>query len=123
MCFDAAALAGWLRLIRGRGITMTAWIGLPGVFDRAALLAASLRIGVGASLRLLRGRSRLVGRLFGPKIHRPDAFLYQLAPQVADPELGVAGFHVFCFNRVEQSENWRRQFVADLQHGHQAVAP
>jgi methylenetetrahydrofolate reductase (NADPH) len=123
MCFDAAALAAWLRLIRSRGITMTAWIGLPGVFDRAALIAASLRIGVGASLRLLRGRSRLIGRLFGPKMHRPDAFLHQLAPQLADPELGVAGFHVFCFNRVEQSEDWRRQFVSDLQHGHQAVAP
>jgi methylenetetrahydrofolate reductase (NADPH) len=123
MCFDAAALAGWLRMIRGRGITMTAWIGLPGVFDRAALMAASLRIGVGASLRLLRNRGRLIGRLFGPKIYRPDAFLHELAPQLVDPQLGVAGFHVFCFNRVEQSENWRRQFVADLQHGLQAVAP
>lgn len=121
MCFDAAALAGWLRLIRGRGITMTAWIGLPGVFDRAALLAASLRIGVGTSLRLLRDRGRLVGRLLGPKVYRPDAFLQALAPQLADPKLGIAGFHVFCFNQVEQSENWRRQFVADLQRSLQAA--
>jgi methylenetetrahydrofolate reductase (NADPH) len=115
MCFDAVALADWLRLIRARGITMTAWIGLPGVFDRAALLAASLRIGVGASLRLLRDRSALVGRLFGPKVYRPDAFLHELAPWLADPKLGIAGFHLFSFNRVEQSEHWRRQFVADLQ--------
>ena len=123
MCFDAAALAAWLRQIRGRGITMTAWIGLPGVFDRAALLAASLRIGVGASLRLLRDRSRLIGRLFGPKVYRPDAFLHELAPQLADPAQDIAGFHIFCFNRVEQSEQWRRQFVAGLQQGHAAVAP
>ena len=82
-----------------------------------------LRIGVGASLRLLRNRGRLIGRLFGPKIYRPDAFLHELAPQLVDSQLGVAGFHVFCFNRVEQSENWRRQFVTDLQQGTQAVAP
>lgn len=123
MCFDAGALAAWLRLIRGRGITMTAWIGLPGVFDRAALLAASLRIGVGASLRLLRDRGRLVGRLFGPKVYRPDAFLRELAPQLADPAQGVAGFHIFCFNRVEPSENWRRQYVAGLQQSLPAAAP
>jgi len=116
MCFDAAALADWLRLIRGRGITLTAWIGLPGVFDRAALLAASLRIGVGASLRLLRNRSGLIGRLLGPKVYRPDSFLFELAPRLADPKLGIAGFHLYCFNRVEQSESWRRQFVAQLQH-------
>lgn len=123
MCFDASVLAAWLRMIRGRGITMTAWIGLPGVFDRAALLAASLRIGVGASLRLLRDRGRLIGRLFGPKVYRPDAFLHELAPQLADPAQRIAGFHIFCFNRVEQSEHWRRQFVAGLQQGHAAAAP
>jgi methylenetetrahydrofolate reductase (NADPH) len=117
MCFDAAALADWLRLIRGRGITLTAWIGLPGVFDRAALLAASLRIGVGASLRLLRNRSGLIGRLLGPKVYRADSFLFELAPRLADPKLGIAGFHLYCFNRVGQSESWRRQFVAGLRRG------
>jgi len=114
MCFDAAALTAWLRMIRAHGIIMPAWIGLPGVFDRAALLAASLRIGVGASLRLLRDRGRLVRRLFGPKVYRPDTFLLEFGPRLAEPELGIAGFHLFCFNRVEQSEAWRRQFVADL---------
>ena len=123
MCFDPTALADWLRLIRGRGITMTAWIGLPGVFDRAALLAASLRIGVGASLRMLRSRGRLFGRLFGPKVYRPDGFLHELAPRLTDPKLGIAGFHMFCFNRVGQSEDWRRQFVADLQRSGQRAVP
>lgn len=117
MCFDAAALAAWLRMIRDRGITMPAWIGLPGVFDRAALLAASLRIGVGASLRLLRDRGRLVRRLFGPKVYRPDMFLNEFAPRLAELEFGIAGFHLFCFNKVRESEDWRRQFIADLRHG------
>jgi len=115
MCFDAAALAAWLRMIRAHGIAIPAWIGLPGVFDRAALLAASLRIGVGASLRMLRDRGRLVRRLLGPKIYRPDQFLNELAPRLAEPGLEIAGFHLFCFNRVEQSEAWRRGFLASLQ--------
>jgi methylenetetrahydrofolate reductase (NADPH) len=114
MCFDAAAIASWLGVIRARGITLSAWIGLPGVFDRAALLEASLRIGVGASLRFLRDRGQIVRRLFGSKIYRPDAFLYELAPRLAEPELDIAGFHLFCFNKVAESEEWRRQFIADL---------
>jgi methylenetetrahydrofolate reductase (NADPH) len=52
--------------------------------------------------------------LFAPKVHRPDSFLYELAPHLARPEFNIAGFHLFSFNRVEQSEVWRRQFVADL---------
>ena len=115
MCFDAAALVGWLHLIRSRNITMTAWIGLPGILDRGALLAASLRIGVGASLRFLRDRGQIIRRLLGPKTYRPDTLLFELAPQLAQPELGIAGFHLFCFNQVDQSEDWRRQFVAGLQ--------
>jgi len=121
MCFDAASLAAWLRLIRARGITLTAWIGLPGVFDRSALLAASLRIGVGASLRQLRHRGGVIGRLLGPKSYRPDALLHGLAPALADAALGIAGFHLFCFNAVAQSEDWRRRFIAGCQ-AHQTGA-
>jgi len=113
MCFDAGTLTAWLGLIRSRGITMPAWVGLPGAFDRSALLATSLRIGVGASLRFLRDRGKIARKLLGPKIYRPDALLYELAPALVKPEFGIAGFHLFSFNRVEQSENWRQQFVAD----------
>ncbi len=113
MCFDAAKLAAWLHLIRARGITLAAWIGLPGVFDRSALLAASLRIGVGASLRQLRNRGGAIGRLLAPRTYRPDALLYGLAPALAQPALGIAGFHLFCFNAVAQSEDWRRRFLAE----------
>jgi methylenetetrahydrofolate reductase (NADPH) len=70
---------------------------------------------VGASLRLLRDRGQLVRQLLGPKVYRPDEFLYELAPSLLEPALGIAGFHLFCFNRVEQSETWRRQFIASLQ--------
>jgi methylenetetrahydrofolate reductase (NADPH) len=112
MCFDAAALEDWLRRLRARGINMPAWIGLPGVYDRAALLATSLRLGVGASLRMLRQRAPMLRRLIGPQLYRPDGLVRGLAPLLAEPGLGIAGFHLYCFNRVGQSEDWRRQFAA-----------
>ncbi|MBX3702562.1 MAG: methylenetetrahydrofolate reductase [Steroidobacteraceae bacterium] len=123
MCFDAAKLIGWLREVRARGITLAAWLGLPGVFDRSALLAASLRIGVGASLRQLRHRGGVIGRLLGPRSYRPDALLYGIAPTLGDATLGVAGFHLFCFNAVAQSEDWRRRFIAGCQSQRTGAAP
>jgi methylenetetrahydrofolate reductase (NADPH) len=123
MCFDAPRLVAWLRDIRARGITLAAWIGLPGVFDRRALLAASLRIGVGASLRQLRHRGGVIGRLLGPRSYRPDALLYGIAPALADGSLGIAGFHLFCFNAVAQSEDWRRRFIAGCQAHQTGAAP
>ncbi len=123
MCFDAAKLVEWLRRIRARGIALPAWIGLPGVFDRKALLAASLRIGVGASLRMLRHRGGVIGRLLGPGTYRPDGLLLGLAPALAEPALGIAGFHLFCLNAVAQSEDWRRRFLAGLRAQQTGVAP
>lgn len=123
MCFDAAKLTAWLRAIRSRGIRLTAWLGLPGVFDRAALLAASLRIGVGPSLRLLRHRGGMIGRLLGAKTYRPDALLHGIAPALEDPALDVAGFHLFCFNAVAQSEDWRRRFIAGCEARETGAAP
>jgi methylenetetrahydrofolate reductase (NADPH) len=114
MCFDARALERWLRAIRARGVALPVWIGLPGVADPAALLATSLRIGVGDSLRYLRHHAGLAARLLLPAIYSPDELLFDLAPALADPALGVAGFHVFCFNQVATSEEWRSRFLARL---------
>lgn len=112
MCFDAPALSTWLRAVRDRGIGLPAWIGLPGVVDRAVLLATSMRIGVGDSLRFLRSQGNVVGRLLTS--YRPDDFLRELAPTLADPLLRVAGFHLYSFNQVKQSEDWRKAYLATL---------
>jgi methylenetetrahydrofolate reductase (NADH) len=115
MCFDADALAGWLRDVRDRGITLPAWIGLPGVSDRSTLLKTSLRIGVGDSLRYLRNRGRIAAQLLKTKSYRPDELLIGLAPYVADPAYNIAGHHIYCFNQVERTERWRHEFVDALE--------
>lgn len=115
MCFDAEALGGWLRDIRRLGVTLPAWIGLPGVSDRATLVTTSLRIGVGDSLRYLKNRGKIAAHLLRSKSYRPDKLLVELAPYVADPFYNIAGHHIYCFNQVERTEQWRHEFLDALQ--------
>jgi methylenetetrahydrofolate reductase (NADPH) len=114
MCFDTILLAKWLEMIRSRGILLPAWIGIPGVSDRASLLKTSLRIGVGDSLRFLRRKSVAARQLMKNSAYTPDALLSGLAPVLADPAYAIDGFHIFCFNQVEKTEQWRRAALESL---------
>ncbi|MGI9223161.1 MAG: methylenetetrahydrofolate reductase [Woeseiaceae bacterium] len=118
MCFDAGALAGWLRDVRERGISLPAWIGLPGVSDRSTLITTSLRIGVGDSVRYLKNRGRIAARLLKSKTYRPDDLLVELASCIADPAYGIAGHHIYCFNQVKRTEEWRHELVDSLRVAH-----
>ncbi len=115
MCFDAGVLGRWLREIRAYGITMPAWFGLPGVSDRNTLLKTSLRIGVGDSLRYLKNRGGIAAQLLKSKSYRPDELLFALAPYLSDPTFGIGGHHIYCFNQVERTEQWRHDFLTELQ--------
>ncbi len=114
MCFDADIIATWLRSIREQGVTLPAWLGLPGVADRGSLLKTSLRIGVGDSLRYLKRNPRAAARLMLSNEYRPDDLLFGLAPYLADPAYDIHGHHVYCFNQVEKTEQWRHEFLEGL---------
>ncbi len=111
MCFDADAIGAWLRRIREQGVTLPAWLGLPGVADRASLLKTSMRIGVGESLRYLKRNPKVAARLMLANEYRPDDLLFELARYLADDSYGIQGHHVFCFNQVERTEAWRHEFL------------
>jgi methylenetetrahydrofolate reductase (NADPH) len=49
------------------------------------------------------------------KEYRPDDLLFDLAPYLADPELNIEGHHIYCFNQVAKAEDWRHEFLAELQ--------
>ncbi|MGA9574856.1 MAG: methylenetetrahydrofolate reductase, partial [Lysobacterales bacterium] len=106
MCFDPQILVSWLRGIRKAGVSLPVWIGLPGVADMSKLLALSIRIGVGQSLRLLDKHKGLLRRVFNNNPFAADALLEGLGPQLDDPDLIVPGFHLFSFNNVERTEQW-----------------
>lgn len=111
MCFEAKLIASWLRTIREQGVTLPAWLGLPGVADRSSLMKTSMRIGVGDSLRYLKRNPRVAARLMLSNEYRPDDLLFGLAPYLADPSHDIRGHHVFCFNQVEKTEQWRHEFL------------
>jgi len=114
MCFDADLVGSWLRAIRERGVHLPAWLGLPGVADRGSLLKTSMRIGVGDSLRYLKKNPRVAAKLMLSNEYRPDDLLFDLAPYLADPEYNIEGHHVYCFNLVEKTEQWRHEFLDGL---------
>ena len=117
MCFDAGRIASWLQGIRSAGVHLNAWLGLPGAADRAALIKTSLRIGVGDSVRFLKRQGKRAAHLMAASEYRPDNLQYELAPVIANADLKVAGQHVFCFNQVERAEEWRRDFIEQLENG------
>ena len=114
MCFDANAIAKWLRDIRERGVHLPAWIGLPGVACRSSLLKTSMRIGVGDSLRYLKRNPKVAAKLMLSNEYRPDDLLRDLAPMLADPSYNIQGHHIYCFNQLEKTEQWRHAFLEGL---------
>lgn len=101
MCFDAAALLGWLERMRAVGITLPAYVGLPGAVERRRLLEISLRVGVGTSISFLRKQHHVRQLLSGGEqaaTHLYDAVI----PRIGD-HLGIAGVHLFTFNRLVET--------------------
>ena len=114
MCFSADAIGTWLLDMRSHDITLPVWIGLPGVIDRARLIKASFRIGVGDSLRFLRKKSNLAAELMKSSTYNPDQLVLDLAKYQADAACNIAGYHLFCFNQVEATEAWRHNAIEAL---------
>ena len=114
MCFDPGVLIGWLREVRAAGVGLPAWIGLPGVADISKLVALSLRIGVGQSVRVLRKQKGLVRKMISAKPYQPDDLLAGIQRHVHDEELNIPGFHLFSFNNVEATERWRQETLQRL---------
>ena len=75
--------------------------------QRAKLLRVSTRIGIGESIRFLRKHGNFVTRFLQPGGFSPDKLISGLP--LDDPGARIAGFHVFTFNDLEDTEAWRRK--------------
>jgi methylenetetrahydrofolate reductase (NADPH) len=116
ICFDADVIRTWIRRVRERGTTLPIWIGVPGAVETSKLLRTSLRIGLGQSVRFLRGQRGMLRRFLGPRTYTPTELLMALAPSFAEPAAKVGGIHVYTFNELENTETWRRQLVDRLKN-------
>lgn len=114
MCFTPRAIIEWVGSLRDSGIGLGVYLGIPGVAELTKLISISLRIGVGPSARFLSKNKSLAGRLVRPGGYSPDDLIVGLAPTLADPLANIAGFHVYTFNRVETTEQWRHDMLEAL---------
>ena len=117
LTFDPQVVETWLARVRGRGVTLPVWLGVPGQVDTTKLLTVATRIGVGDSTRFLLKQPGTVARLLAPKGFDTERFLRRLAPTLARDESVVAGLHFFTFNQFAATEAWRARLLARLREG------
>jgi methylenetetrahydrofolate reductase (NADPH) len=112
LCFDPAVLATWIRRVRRRQVTLPIQVGLAGPVDRTKLVTMAAKIGVGESARFLTQHPSWFVRLVAPGGYTPERLLQPQAGYLTSPEAGVAGLHVFTFNQVAETEQWRQHVLA-----------
>ncbi len=105
MCFSAEQIRDWLRTERAAGLTVPVHLGVPGVIDRKKLMTMGVRLGVGTSLRYLSKNKKALGKLMTQRSFEPGMLLKPLARDL--DELGIEGIHLYTFNQVDATEQWR----------------
>ena len=111
MCFDPGVILNWVADIQRRGIELPVYVGIPGAVEWKKLLRISLKIGVGGSTRFLTKHANLVTRFLRPGGYNPEELVRGLAPYVGDRDYDIAGFHIYTFNQVQSTEEWRRRML------------
>jgi methylenetetrahydrofolate reductase (NADPH) len=114
ICFEAEVIATWVRRVRDRGTLLPIWIGVPGSVNNRKLVRISRRIGLGESARFLRAHRGWVRRLALARTYTPTTLVGELGALIADPAARIAGFHIYTFNELERTEEWRRRLVEQL---------
>jgi methylenetetrahydrofolate reductase (NADPH) len=116
LCFDPKAIVRFIATRRAEGNTLHVKIGLPGVAEIPKLLSISARIGVKDASRFIVKNARFVGALLrSGGTYRPTQLVDKLAPVIADPSADVLGFHVYTFNNVAATVEWRDATFRDMQ--------
>ena len=115
MDFDVKAIAAWVQRERAAGLRPEVVVGVPGVADPQKLLSIAARIGVKDAKRFLVKNLRFVtGLAKSGGFYKPTGFVEGIAPLLADPAAQVTGFHLYTFNAVEATEDWRRSMLEAL---------
>jgi methylenetetrahydrofolate reductase (NADPH) len=114
LCFDPGTLKLWISRVRARGVTLPLYVGLAGPVERARLAAMAAKAGVAESARFLAGHTEWFLRLGTPGGYSPERLLDRTGTALADPASAVEGLHIFTFNQVRQTEEWRQALLSRL---------
>ncbi|WP_194288584.1 methylenetetrahydrofolate reductase [Ornithinicoccus halotolerans] len=117
LCLDPAAVTRWVSSLRERGLDLPVLAGIPGAVGTGRLLRISRQIGVGDSLRFLTGHGTGLARLARPGRFDPTHLVASLAAPEEDGGEAPAGLHIYSFNALADTEQWRQQLLARLQEG------
>lgn len=112
LTFDSGSIRSWVGRLRARGVTMPLLLGMPGPIDRAKLLTMATKIGVGESTRFLAKHKGTFARLAAPGGFTGERFLQECAAVASQPESLIEGLHIFTFNQIAQTEEWRQELLA-----------
>jgi methylenetetrahydrofolate reductase (NADPH) len=112
LCFDPATVRRWISRVRARGVTLPLYVGLAGPVERTRLLRMAAKAGATESARFLAGHLEWFLRFGAPGGYSPERLLGRLGPALVAPASGVEGLHLFTFNQVQQTEQWRRALLA-----------
>jgi methylenetetrahydrofolate reductase (NADPH) len=121
LCFDPDVLLRWLRGVRLAGVDLPVYAGVPGPIDRRKLLDVSVKVGVGASLRFLRKQHGIMS-LFRRPGREADALRDALTPLIGDPQLRIAGLHLFTFNELVSTWEWTQDGSPEADPSERSVA-
>lgn len=119
LCYDPEAILGWIRELRGRDVDLPVQVGIPGVMKYQRLVGISRKVGVGDSVRFLQKTTGIVDfvkQFIGSRgKYEPVELVEGLAPYADDPELAIQGLHIYTFNQVPDTEDWRRDLLAQYE--------
>lgn len=120
-CFEAAPVGRYLARLAALGVKAPVRVGLAGPAGLDTLTRFALRCGIGNSIRALRRRPSLLGRL--ARYAGPDQLLVALDDAVTRrPGVpAVEGLHIFPFGGVARAGAWSRSVRAS--HAGGAVLP
>jgi methylenetetrahydrofolate reductase (NADPH) len=120
LCFDPRTLRQWVRRIRARGVTLPLYVGLAGPIERTRLLKMAAKAGVAESSRFLARHGEWFVRLGTPGAYSPERLLGDVGLTLTAADSGVQGLHIFTFNQVQQTEQWRQELLQRASHAHSA---
>ncbi len=113
ICFDPEVILRWGEQVRERGIDLPIFVGVPGAVSRQKLIRISAQIGLGASARFLKKQQGMFWRFFLPSGYSPARLVKQLESRRASSTANLAGLHMFTFNEVAPTEEWRLQMLGE----------
>jgi methylenetetrahydrofolate reductase (NADPH) len=124
LCFNPQTLVRWLRRVRANGITLPLHLGLAAPMQVTRLIKLGPQIGVGTSVRYLSKQHGFIGNVLKGGAYQPESLLEEMGGALREPELRIEGLHLFSFNQVEETVEWRQRIAGgpaaaqpSLRHG------